>query len=179
MNRIQSIPCLNRGVGITANRSIGCIFNKDMKSQVSLNIIELKESIITKYYIGADVQSNNTELAIKQRGKIVARYSVSVTIIAISIIFDSLQGRKILATEEGSMAGWLYRNDAIKEFEKLLALSHRLLAQQILAGVNTLRYQSYSGKELAATLTDMVSIEYLGRYNADKINVLAENLRRS
>ena len=77
------------------------------------------------------------------------------------------------------MAGWLYRNDALKEFEKLLALSHRLLAQQTLAGVNTLRYQSYSGKELAATLTDMVSIEYLGRYNADKINVLAENLRRS
>lgn len=91
-----------------------------------------------------------------------ARYSVSATIIAISIIFDSLQGRKILATEEGSMAGWLYRNDALKEFEKLLALSYRLLAQQTLAGVNTLRYQSYSGKELAATLTDMVSIEYLG-----------------
>ena len=28
------------------------------------------------YYIGADVHSNNTELAIEQRGKIVARYSV-------------------------------------------------------------------------------------------------------
>ena len=84
MNRIQSIPCLNRGVGITANRSMGCIFNKDMKSQVSLNIIELKESIITKYDIGADVQSNNTELSIEQRGKIVARYSVPTTITAIS-----------------------------------------------------------------------------------------------
>ena len=77
------------------------------------------------------------------------------------------------------MAGWLYRNDAPKEFEKLLVLSHRLLVQQILAGVSALRFQSYPGKELAATLTDMESIEYLGQYYADKINVLADNLRRS
>ncbi|MHC4204981.1 MAG: hypothetical protein ACYSTT_10055 [Planctomycetota bacterium] len=28
------------------------------------------------YYIGADVHSNNTEVAIEQRGQIVARYSV-------------------------------------------------------------------------------------------------------
>ena len=43
------------------------------------------------------------------------------------------------------------------------------LAQQILAGVTTLRYQSRTGKELAATLTDMESMAYLGRYYADKI----------
>ena len=36
------------------------------------------------YYIGADVHSNNTELAIEQRGKIVSRYSVPTTITAIS-----------------------------------------------------------------------------------------------
>jgi len=186
MNRTQSIPWLNRGVGITANRSMDWIFNQDMKSQASINIIEsiiltliLKDSIIATYYIGADVQSNNTELAIKQRGKIVARYSVPATIITISTVLDSPQGRKILAMEEGSMAGWLYRNDAPKEFEKLLVLSHRLLVQQILAGVSALRFQSYPGKELAATLTDMESIEYLGQYYADKINVLADNLRRS
>jgi transposase len=62
------------------------------------------------YYIGADVHSNNTELAIEQGGKIVARYSVPTTIPAISTVLSSLEGRKILAMEEGPMAGWLYRN---------------------------------------------------------------------
>jgi hypothetical protein len=109
----------------------------------------------------------------------VARYSVWATIIAISTVLDSLQDRKILAMEEVPMASWLYRNDAPKEFEKLLTLSHRLVAQQTLAGVSTLRYQSCPGKELAAPLTDMESMAYLGRYYADKINVLVENLGRS
>lgn len=62
------------------------------------------------YYIGADVHSNNTELAIEHRGKITARYSVPTTIPAISNVLDSLQGKKFLAMEEGPMAGWLYRN---------------------------------------------------------------------
>ena len=62
------------------------------------------------YYIGADVHCNNTELAIEQRGKIVARYSVPTTIPAISTVLSSLQGRKILAMEEGPMTGWHYRN---------------------------------------------------------------------
>lgn len=48
------------------------------------------------------------------------------------------------------------------------------LAQQTLAGVKTLRYQSYPGKELAATLTDMESMAYLGCYYADKIRGAAE-----
>ena len=52
------------------------------------------------YYIGADVHSNNTELAIEQRGKIVARYSVPTTIPAISTVLSSLQGKKFLAMEE-------------------------------------------------------------------------------
>jgi transposase len=62
------------------------------------------------YYIGADVHSNNTELAIEQRGQIVARYSVPTTIPAISMVLSSIQGKKILAMEEGPMAGWLFRN---------------------------------------------------------------------
>jgi len=62
------------------------------------------------YYIGADVHTNNTELAIEQRGRIVARYSVPTTIPAISTVLSSLEGKKILAMEEGPMAGWLYRN---------------------------------------------------------------------
>ncbi len=62
------------------------------------------------YYIGADVHSNNTELAIEQRGKIVARYSVPTSIPAISTVLNSLQGKKIFAMEEGPMAGWLRSN---------------------------------------------------------------------
>jgi transposase len=69
-----------------------------------------KEIAMATYYIGADVHSNNTELAIEQRGQIVARYSVPTTIPAISTVLTSLQGKKILAMEEGPMAGWLFRN---------------------------------------------------------------------
>jgi transposase len=69
-----------------------------------------KEIAMATYYIGADVHSNNTELAIEQRGQIVARYSVPTTIPAISTILSSIQGKKILAMEEGPMAGWLFRN---------------------------------------------------------------------
>jgi transposase len=69
-----------------------------------------KEIAMATYYIGADVHSNNTELAIEQRGKIVSRYSVPTTIPAISTVLSSLQGKKILAMEEGPMAGWLFRN---------------------------------------------------------------------
>jgi len=104
---------------------------------------------------------------------------VSTAIIPISTVLDSFQGRKIFAMEDVPMAGWLYHNDVPKEFEKLLALSHRLLAQQTIAGVSTLRYQSCPGKELAVTLTDLESMAYLGRHYADKINVLVKNLGRS
>ena len=62
------------------------------------------------YYIGADVHSNNTDLAIEQGGRIVARYSVPTSIPSISAVLNSIQGKKILAMEEGPMAGWLYRN---------------------------------------------------------------------
>jgi hypothetical protein len=53
------------------------------------------------YYIGADVHCNNTELAVEKGGKIVARYSVPTTIPAISTVLSSLEGKKILAMEEG------------------------------------------------------------------------------
>jgi transposase len=77
-----------------------------------------KEIAMATYYIGADVHSNNTELAIEQRGKIVARYSVPTTIPAISTVLRSFQGKKIFAMEEGPMAGWMYRNlcQEVKQF---------------------------------------------------------------
>ena len=65
---------------------------------------------MSTYYIGADVHSNTTELAVNKNGKIVAQYAVPTTIPAISNILDSIQGKKHLAVEEGPMAGWLYRN---------------------------------------------------------------------
>jgi transposase len=65
---------------------------------------------MSTYYIGADVHSNSTELAIEKKGEIVARYSVPTNIRAIANVLDSIQGKKYLAIEEGPMSGWLYRN---------------------------------------------------------------------
>ena len=48
------------------------------------------------------------------------------------------------------------------------------LAEKALNGVKTLRKTRYANKELAATLTDMESMAYLGRYYADKIRGAAE-----
>jgi transposase len=79
---------------------------------------------MTAYYIGADVHSNSTELAIEKRNKIVARYAVPTTIPAIANILDSLQGKKYLAFEEGPMAGWLYRNLS-KKVDKLVVCDPR------------------------------------------------------
>jgi transposase len=65
---------------------------------------------MTTYYIGADVHSNSTELAIERNNKIVHRYKLPTSIAALSNVLDSLKGEKHLAIEEGPMAGWLYRN---------------------------------------------------------------------
>lgn len=75
-----------------------------------MTLIRKEPSMTTTYYIGADVHSNTTELAIEKSKKIVARYSVPTTIPAISNVLDSLQGKRLLVFEEGPMAGWLYRN---------------------------------------------------------------------
>ena len=79
---------------------------------------------MTTYYIGADVHSNSTELAIEKRNKIVARYTLPTTIPALCQVPDSLQGKKYLAFEEGPMAGWLYRN-LNKKVDKLLVCGPR------------------------------------------------------
>ena len=62
------------------------------------------------YYIGADVHSNNIEMAILHRQKVVQRYSLPARISAVAQVLDSLKGKKSMAIEEGPMAGWLYRN---------------------------------------------------------------------
>jgi hypothetical protein len=69
------------------------------------------------YYIGADVHSNSTELAIEHNGKIVRRHSVPTAIPAIKEVLTSVGGKIHLTFEEGPMAGWLYRNlkDTVEE----------------------------------------------------------------
>jgi len=62
------------------------------------------------YYIGADVHSNSTELAIEHNGNIVSRYSVPTAIPAIKEVIALVGGKIYLTFEEGPMAGWLYRN---------------------------------------------------------------------
>ena len=91
-----------------------------------------KDIVMATYYIGADVHCNNTEIAVEQRGKIVARYSVPTTIPAISTVLSSLQGKKIFAIEEGPMAGWLYRNlnDKVEKFVVSEPRRNKLIASE-------------------------------------------------
>ena len=79
---------------------------------------------MTTYYIGADVHSNITELAVEKSKKIVARYKVPTSITSLSTILDSLHGEKHLAIEEGPMAGWLYRNLS-KKVDRLIICDPR------------------------------------------------------
>lgn len=62
------------------------------------------------YYIGADVHTNNTELAVEYNKEIIRRFSVPTTIPTIRSVLQELGGRCHLTFEEGPMAGWLYRN---------------------------------------------------------------------
>jgi len=75
---------------------------------------------MTTYYIGADVHSNSTELAIEKNKRIVQRYRLPTSITALTGVLDSLKGEKHLAIEEGPMAGWLYRNLSKKVDELII-----------------------------------------------------------
>jgi transposase len=61
-------------------------------------------------YIGADVDCKMTELAVEINGKIVIRDRVPTDIRSLGSFLDSITGKKIMVIEEGTMAGWLYRN---------------------------------------------------------------------
>jgi len=84
-----------------------------------------------------------------------------------------LRGSEILSVQE-------YASSVIKEkaFDGItpMEVSDHLdkLAEKALNGVKTLRKSSDSNKELAATLTDIESIAYLGRYYANKIRGAAD-----
>ena len=61
------------------------------------------------WYIGADVDSKMTELAV-DNGREVRRFRVATTIPALKEVLAGIGGRKRLTFEEGPMAQWLYRN---------------------------------------------------------------------
>lgn len=62
------------------------------------------------YYIGADVHSRFTEIAIECNGKIIRRETVRTAVSNILEVLSSLNGNKFMVIEEGTMADWLYRN---------------------------------------------------------------------
>jgi transposase len=63
-----------------------------------------------KTYIGADVDSKMTELAVERNGKVVCRRRVETSIVAMKEFLAGVGGSKALCLEEGPMADWLYRN---------------------------------------------------------------------
>jgi transposase len=59
-------------------------------------------------YIGADVDSKMTDLAVERGGRIVRRFRVPTTIPALVEVLGSVRGPKELVFEEGPMAQWLH-----------------------------------------------------------------------
>jgi transposase len=70
------------------------------------------------YYIGADVDSKMTNFAVEAAGRIVGEYCVPTTISGWRSVLSTLEGTRIVAMEEGTLAGWLYRSlkDQVEEF---------------------------------------------------------------
>jgi transposase len=65
---------------------------------------------MVNHYIGADVHSNNVELAVERKGQIIQRHALPTRIRAIRDVLDRIPSPKHLTFEEGPLAGWLYRN---------------------------------------------------------------------
>ncbi len=61
-------------------------------------------------YIGADVDSKITNLAVERNQRIVQEMAVPTTIPALRAALEAIGGRKELAIEEGMLAHWLWRN---------------------------------------------------------------------
>jgi transposase len=69
-------------------------------------------------YIGADVDSKITNLAIERNGQIVQELAVPTTIPALRGALSAIAGRKEVVIEEGLLAHWLWRNlrDCVHRF---------------------------------------------------------------
>ena len=62
------------------------------------------------HYIGADVDSKMTNLAVEKNGRIVQELCVPTTILSLSAALESIGRPRKLTFEEGPMAHWLARN---------------------------------------------------------------------
>jgi transposase len=85
---------------------------------------------MTTHYIGADVDSNMTELADDTGRGRPRTFRVPTTIPALREVLGTIGGRKVMTIEEGPMAQWLYRNlcDHVEEFVVCDPRRNRLLA---------------------------------------------------
>lgn len=61
-------------------------------------------------YIGADVDSKMTDLAVERGGRIVHRFRVSTDILTLRHVLANIGGTRRMVIEEGPLAHWLYRN---------------------------------------------------------------------
>jgi transposase len=61
-------------------------------------------------YIGADVDSRMTELAVERNQKIICRDRIPTDIASIRSFLEDVSGPKVLILEESTLSGWLYRN---------------------------------------------------------------------
>ena len=59
-------------------------------------------------YIGADVDSKMTDLAVERGGRVVDRFRVPTTVRALGEVLESIRRPRELAFEEGPMAQWLH-----------------------------------------------------------------------
>ena len=62
------------------------------------------------HYIGADVDSKMTNLAVEKNGRIIREFCVPTTIPALAAALESIPRPRKLTFEEGGMAHWLARN---------------------------------------------------------------------
>jgi len=62
------------------------------------------------HYVGADVDCKMTELAVECGKQIVMRDRVPTDIRSLRAFLGGIEGQKVMVIEEGSLAGWLYRN---------------------------------------------------------------------
>ena len=75
-------------------------------------------------YIGVDVHSNNIEMAVRHKGQIRQRFALPTSIPAVINALDAIKSPKMIAIEEGPMAGWLYRN-LLKKVDKFIVSEPR------------------------------------------------------
>ncbi|HBG28707.1 MAG: hypothetical protein A2Y10_12195 [Planctomycetes bacterium GWF2_41_51] len=87
-------------------------------------------------YIGVDVHSNNIEMAVRHKGQISQSFALPTSISAVITALDSIKSPKMMAIEEGPMAGWLYRN-LLKKSINLSSQNHAETSSSVLMATTT------------------------------------------